>query len=136
MIWRLTRLIKAGAGSVSLNSAGVITQLADPAAAITAQNPWRGRSSMAGRQITLTNADNAVPGNVTVSALNTAGTVPAAGTIDFVDSTGFSVAAQPGNGVGGQEIGVNTTADVTLQTGVSGALAVNGSVNSTSGVVR
>ena len=51
---------------------------------------------------------------MTLSGLNTAGTAPAAGAINFVDSTGFTVAAQPGNGLVGQEIGVNTASNATL----------------------
>ena len=72
--------------------------------------------SDAGGAITLTSSQNSVPHNVTLSALNTAGNAPASGAIDFVDSTGFTVAAQPGNGLNGQEIGVNTTSDINLVT--------------------
>ena len=64
----------------------------------------------------LTNPQNIVGGNVTLSALNTAGNAPASGAIDFVDGTGFTVAAPPGNGLNGQEIGVNATSDINLVT--------------------
>jgi filamentous hemagglutinin family protein len=77
-----------------------------------------------GATITLTNAGNAIPGNITLSALNTKGTLPAAGPISFVDSTGFTVAAQPRDGLNGQEVGVNTTADASLTgRGISEAAA-------------
>ena len=105
-------------------------------AAITAQNLLARTQLDAGGPITLPNPGNAVHGDVTLSALNTAGTAPAAGGDNFVDSTGFTVVAQPGNGLNGQEIGVNTADFVTLRTSASGTLAVNGSINSTSGVVE
>jgi filamentous hemagglutinin family protein len=81
-----------------------------------------------GAAISLTNARNSVPGDVTLSALNTAGTAPAPGAINFVNSTGFNVAAQPGNGLNGQEIGINTTAGVTLQAGVNGLAEQGGAI--------
>ena len=125
--------------SVTLSSAGTITQNAP----ITAQNLVARTQSDAGAALTLTDPANTVPGNVTLSALNSAGTAPAPGTIDFVDSTGFTVAAQPANGLHGQEIGVNTTADVTLQAGGdflltgggSSTLTVGGMISSGAGVI-
>src|SRR5262249_7955912 len=109
----LNQAVNARTGSVTLSSAATITQDAP----ITAQNLVARTQSDPGAALTLTNPANAVPGNVTLSALNSAGTAPAPGAIDFVDDTGFIVAAQPGNGLNGQEIGVNTTANVTLQAG-------------------
>ena len=67
---------------------------------------------------------------MTLSAEHRRHGTSAAGAISFVDSTGFTIAAQPANGLNGQEIGVNTTADIALQTGTSGLLTVNGSVSS------
>ena len=99
--------------TVTLTSAGTITQT-EP---ITAQNLVARTQSDAGAALTLTNSANDVPGNVTLSALNSVGTAPAAGNIDFVDRTGFTLAAQTANGLHGQEIGVNTTADVTMRAG-------------------
>jgi filamentous hemagglutinin family protein len=122
----LNRAVNAGTGSVGLTSAGRITQLADPVAAITAQNLVARTQDDAGADLTLTSPDNTVPGNVTLSALNTAGTAPAAGNIAFVDSTGFTVAAQPANGVGDQEIGLDTAATAVLRAG--GALQETGSI--------
>src|SRR5271165_1633211 len=109
----LSQAVNADAGSVGLASAGTIMQ----SAPITAQNLVARTQLDAGGAITLTNADNAVPGNVTLSTLNTAGTAPAPGAINFFDSTGFMVAAQPGNGLNGLETGVNTTAGITLEGG-------------------
>jgi filamentous hemagglutinin family protein len=107
----LNQMVNAGTGSLTLTSAGTITQTAP----ITAQNLVARTQSDTGAAITLTNVTNAVPGNVTLSALNTAGTAPAAGAISFVDSTAFTVAALPVGGLNGLEIGVNTNASVTLE---------------------
>jgi filamentous hemagglutinin family protein len=115
------RAVNAGKGSVSLASASGITQLSDPAAAITAQS----LVARTGGDITLGNPANAVPGNVTLSTLDSAGTARGSGAVTFYDSTGFTIAAAgPGNGLNGQEIGINTSGDVTLQAG--GALAETG----------
>src|SRR5262249_31409850 len=88
---------------------------------IVAQNLVARTLLDAGAAITLTNLQNTVPGNVTLSALNGGGTAPAAGAINFVDSTGFTVGPLPGNGLNGQEIGVNTTSDINLVTHNSGS---------------
>ena len=121
------------AAGLSLQAGGAIQQ-AGPA---TAQNLVARTQLDGGAAITLTNPGNTVPGNVTFSTLNGAGTVPAAGDIDFVDSTGFTVAAQRGNGLNGQEIGVNTTADVTMQAGGDFLLTGGGSSTLTvGGMVR
>src|SRR5262249_34377058 len=107
--------------TVTLASAGAITQ----AAPIVAQNLVARTISDSFAPITLNNPGNVVPGNVTLSALNS-DALPAAGPISFSDSTGFTVAAQPGNGLNNQEIGINTTGAVFLQT--SGALAETGAI--------
>src|SRR5208282_1428426 len=99
--------------------------------------------SDAGAAVTLSDPANAVSGNVTLSALNTAGNAPASGAIDFVDGTGFTIAAQPSNGINGQEIGINTTANVTLQAGGdfltagggTSTLTVSGFISSGGGLV-
>ena len=111
--------------AVTLLSTGPISE--QLLGTITAANLVARTQNDVGAAITLQNFGNAVPGNVTLSALNTAGTAPAPGSISFVDSTGFTVAAQPGNGVGGQEIGVNTTSSVMLIAG--GPLLESGSIS-------
>jgi hypothetical protein len=131
--------LSAPSQTVTLSSAGTITQHAP----IAAQNLVARTQSDAGAALTLTDPANDVPGNVTLSALNTAGAAPAAGAIDFVDSTGFTVATRPANGLNGQEIGVNTTADVTMQAGGeflstgggSSTLTVGGMISSGAGVI-
>src|SRR4029077_596975 len=111
---------------------GSITELAaaTPAGTIAAQNLVVRTQLDGGAPITLTNTGDAVPGNVTLSALNTAGTAPAPGAISFVDSTGFTVAALPANGLNGQEIGVNTTGPIVLTAG-TGGLSINGAIATT-----
>jgi filamentous hemagglutinin family protein len=120
-------------GDLTLSSSGAITQTGP----ISAQDLVARTELDAGAEITLTNAGNNIPGNVTLSALNTAGTDRASGAISFTDSTGFTVAAQPENGLNGLEIGVNTTANpvggiaaVSLQSGGPGPLIVSGAIDS------
>src|SRR5439155_12997142 len=103
--------------NVTLSANGAITEVAVVGVRIAAQNLVVRTQLDGGAPITLTNIDNVVPGNVTLSALNTAGTAPAAGAISFVDSTGFTVAAPPSNGLNGREIGINTTTDAASQHG-------------------
>ena len=120
--------------TVTLTSSQAITQTAP----ISAQNLVALTELDAGAPITLTNPANAVSGNVTLSALNSAGTAPASGAISFTDSTGtgFTVAAQPGNGLNGQEIGVNTNASVTLEEVGSSNIRIAGAIGtSTTGAV-
>jgi len=102
----LLSAVSATSASITTNAGGRIA-----ATDLVARN-----QSDLGQEINLTSSQNTVPGKVTLSALNTAGNAPASGAIDFVDSTGFTVAAQPGNGLNGQEIGVNTTSDINLVT--------------------
>ncbi|MGC2202358.1 MAG: filamentous hemagglutinin N-terminal domain-containing protein, partial [Stellaceae bacterium] len=111
-------------GALALLAGGTISQTA--AGIITVANLNARTQNDAGSAITLTNPANAVSGDVTLSALNSAGTAPAPGPISFVDSTGFTVAAQPGNGLNGQEIGINTTGTISLQGGST--IQINGAV--------
>ncbi len=111
-------------GALALLAGGTISQTA--AGTITVANLDVRTQNDAGSAITLTNPANAVSGDVTLSALNGAGTAPAPGPISFVDSTGFTVAAQPGNGLNGQEIGINTSGTISLQGGST--IQINGAV--------
>ena len=113
-------------GNVVLEALGPIEEVTAPGVRVAAQNLTVRTLSDAGAAILLTSPDNAIPGNVTLSALNGGGTKPAAGTIDFVDSTGFTIAALPGGGLNAQEIGVNTAVDASL-TG-AGTVKITGAV--------
>ena len=75
----LTGALNAGTGRVTLQVGGALQQTG----AIVAQNLVARTQLDQGADITLTNPGNAVQGNVTLSALNTAGTAPAAGAISF-----------------------------------------------------
>ena len=124
--------ISGSAGTLALLAGGTITQ--GSTGTITVANLRALTQNDPGAAITLTNSQNAVSGNVTLSALNTAGTAPAAGAINFFGSTGFTVAAQPGNGLNGQEIGVNTNSSISLRGGDT--IRVSGAVgNSNTGFV-
>jgi filamentous hemagglutinin family protein len=88
-----------------------------------------------GAAITLGSTANAVAGNVTLSALNTAGTAADAGAITFADNSGFTVAAPPGNGLNGQEKGiVNKGKPIVLAAIPAGAPFINtGAIDTTGG---
>ena len=84
---------------MTLNSAGAITQTGG----ITATNLVARTQLDAGAAITLNSTANAVSGNVTLSALNSAGTAAAAGpagAITFLDTTGFTIAKADATSVG------------------------------------
>ena len=72
--------LNAGTGRVTLQVGGAIQQTGS----ITAQHLVARTLLDGGAAITMTNPGNDVPGNVTLSALNTAGTAPAPGAISFV----------------------------------------------------
>ena len=84
--------------------------------AITAQNLVARTQLDGGAAITLTSPVNAVPGNVTLSALNAAGTAPAGGSISFFDAPGSRSRRSPWRGRRPGD-GVNTTATAMLRAG-------------------
>ena len=95
----LAGLVQASDNTVTLNSAGAITQTGG----ITATNLVARTQLDAGAAITLNSTANAVSGNVTLSALNSAGTAAAAGpagAITFLDTTGFTIAKADATSVG------------------------------------
>src|SRR5262249_26022925 len=101
--------------SVTLVAVGAISEMGANAHITTPDLVARTRKD-GGATITLSNSANAV-GNVTLNALNAAGTTPAAGGIRFIYSAGCSVA------------GINTNAGVTLEGG--GAISINSAVGNT-----
>jgi filamentous hemagglutinin family protein len=121
-------------GSLALVAGGTVSQTNPtsgtiPGGTLTVANLRALTLNNNGSAITLTNPNNVVTGNVTLSALNSAGTAPTPGAINFVDGTGFTVTAQPGNGLNGQETGVNTNGTVFLSS--LGAINVSGIVGNT-----
>jgi hypothetical protein len=123
------------ASTASLASTGSITEF-NTGVRVAAQNLIVRTQLDAGAPINLNNPGNAVPGNVTLSALNTAGTAAAAGTngtVTFFDNTGFTIAS-----AGAPQLGVVTSTGAgttaTLQAG--GALAQTGVIDAPSLVAR
>ena len=116
-------------GTFSVTAGGALTQIAP----IKAQNLVAVTLLDTEAPITLDNLGNAVPGNVRLSALNTAGVAPAPGAISFIDSTGFTVAGlaapSPQRGV------VNQGQNIVLASTLAGGRITNaGAIDSTGGV--
>ena len=95
-------------GTATLQAAGTIDQNG-AIGIINAQNLVVRTLNDSGANIFLDTAANTVPGNVTLTTLNAAGTALAPGSIAFFNATGFTIAS-----IGGLETGVATTADATL----------------------
>ncbi|HEX3885028.1 MAG TPA: hypothetical protein VHW66_20405 [Stellaceae bacterium] len=122
------------AGLLSVFAGGALTQ--GPGTAITAGSLEAVTELTAGAPITLSSPTNLIPGTVTLSALNTAGTATAPGAITFVDNSGFTVAPIALGGLNGQEKGVvNDPAPIYLTVDKAGATFTNdGAIDSTGGV--
>ncbi|MGE3282893.1 MAG: beta strand repeat-containing protein [Alphaproteobacteria bacterium] len=99
----------ATAGTATLQASGPIRQFTGSNGAINAQNLVVRTQSNTGADILLGTANNTVPGNVTLTALDAAGTALAPGAIDFFSTTGFTIAS-----LGGLQTGVATTDDAAL----------------------
>jgi hypothetical protein len=114
-------------GAVVVQSGGAITE---PAGATLAAGSLVARTlANGGAAITLDQSANTVGGDVTLTALNAAGTALAAGNLTYVGATGnaVTIGAVSGGGVGGFETGIGTTGTATVQSGgtlgeASGAL--------------
>ena len=121
--------------AVELHATGAITETS--AGSISAGSLLARTQNGAGASITLDNPANAVPGSVTLSALDAFGIAAAPGAITFFDSTGFTINSAPGGGVGGLELGITTTGTATLQ--AAGTIDQNGAsgiINAQNLVVR
>ena len=95
-------------GTATLQAAGTIDQNG-AIGIINAQNLVVRTLNDSGANIFLDTAANTVPGAVTLTTLNAAGTALAPGSIAFFNATGFTIAS-----IGGLETGVATTADATI----------------------
>ncbi len=113
-------------GTFSVTAGGALTQIAP----IKAQNLVAVTLLDTGAPITLDGLANAVPGNVTLSALNAAGAASAPGAISFIDSTGFTVF-----GLAAPQLGVvNQGQNIVLVSTLAGGTITNtGKIDSTGG---
>ena len=119
-------------GAIALVAAGTISE--DTGAAMTGDSLVATTLLTGGADISLVQPGNAITGTVTLSALDATGTTLQPGTIQFTDSTGFTIA---GNGAAQPGIATDQTGIVYLASGgpileQAGAAISTGSVTITS----